>query len=138
MGAKIGLTSPKIGHTMCYSFEFDEKIIRSLNKLSRNFEFHHKNYAECLSLRSSIHWLLALVRKPDGFVNLYIAENRVFLGRFGGFFEISGNYDSKGHKKRKQTWNQTWGEVGDDFMKNSDLFCFENLKYLLNSRRRNR
>ena len=35
-----GLTSPKIGHTMWYYFKFDEKIIRSLNNLSRNIEFH--------------------------------------------------------------------------------------------------
>ena len=51
---KIGLTSPKISHTMCYSFEFDEKIIRSLNKLSRNFEFHQPECLKCLLMRGHI------------------------------------------------------------------------------------
>ena len=49
-----GLTNPKIGHTMCYSFEFDEKIVRSLNNLSRNFEFHQPECLKCLLMRGHI------------------------------------------------------------------------------------
>ena len=33
---------------MWYYFEFDEKIIRSLNNLSRNFEFHQPECLKCV------------------------------------------------------------------------------------------
>ena len=34
--------------------------------------------------------------------------------------------------RREAKSGRSQGEVGDDFKENSDLFCFENLKYLLN------